>query len=128
MTARLRTTTDRHPEADSFTESASLSREFAQSSIVVERDLDSAELVLEQRDGYQWIIAYSSYEVLEAVRGHHRGLGEYEGIDHATMTGRTLREQARARGCGVIYRRSRDDEDIVVAWPPQATVSRVAIQ
>ncbi|MCI2423072.1 hypothetical protein MOQ72_37210 [Saccharopolyspora sp. K220] len=98
----------------------SLAREFARHTIVVERDLDTQQMVIDNRDGYAWIVAYPTYELL----ARKRGFGDE--VDHVQLTGRQLREKA-PKDVGIVLRPN-EDEEIIIAWPPASTVARIAVQ
>lgn len=97
--------------------------DFASRTVVVERDLDTEQMVTETIDGVEWICAWPSFELL----ARHHGVEE---IDHMQMTGRELKRRVRSSGMsgvGVMWRPTLDDEEPVV-WPQAAPVARVRVQ
>lgn len=97
-----------------------LQRDFLNRTVVVETDFDTGDLVVDESDGYRWVTAYPTFELLEQIRGWS------ETLNHAQLTGRQLRNKVPA-DVGVMYRANRDDE-ITISWPRIAPISRVAVQ
>ena len=98
----------------------SLLKQFMDATVLVERDLESGRLVLEEADGHRWVVAYATYRLLETLRG------DGDEVDHTQMPGRALKERV-PREVGILYRPNRDDE-ITIQWPKSAPVARISVQ
>lgn len=97
--------------------------DFAGRTVVVERDLESGQMVTETIDGMEWVCAWPSYELL----ARHHGVDD---IDHMQMTGRELKNRLRSqqmRTVGVMWRPTLDDEQPMI-FPQAAPIARVTFQ
>lgn len=98
----------------------SLLRTFLTSTVYVESDFDTGAFAVDESDGYRWITAYPSFELLQELRGWS------ETANHAQLTGRQLRGKVPA-DIGLLFRPNIDDE-ITIQWPKASPVSRIAVQ
>lgn len=105
--------------------SESGSHGFPDRHVVVERNLETGEVVTEIVNGHECVTAYPSSELLVTMSG----APTVDEVDHTNwMTGRQLKRHLKAHpNIGILYRPNMDDE-IVVAWPEVSPVQRVSVE